>query len=63
MLAAPVGSVFLVIGVYYLARSKNRSPAWAVLGLLSLVGWILVAFMEDHTDEDEDTDEVVAIAP
>ena len=49
-LAATItGAAFLVVGVYYLARSKGRHPAWAILGLLSLVGWILVAFLEDTT--------------
>ena len=51
-LAATVtGAALLVVGVYYLARSKGRSPAWALLGLLSLVGWILVAFMEDRSED------------
>ncbi len=49
-LAATVtGAAFFVVGVYYLARAKGRSPAWAILGLLSLLGWILVAFLEDRT--------------
>ncbi len=48
--SALVGLVFFVVGVYYLAQSKGRSPAWAVLGIFSLVGWILVAFIEDHTE-------------
>ena len=50
-LAATVtGTAFFVVGTYYLARSKGRSPAWAILGLLWLMGWILVAFLEDHTE-------------
>ena len=52
LLATLTGMVFFVAGVYYLARSKGRSPTWAFLGLLSLLGWILVAFLEDHTDEE-----------
>ncbi len=52
LMATLTGVVFFVVGVYYLAKSKGRSPAWAALGLLSLLGWILVAFLEDHTGEE-----------
>ena len=45
------GTVALLIGTAYLAKSKHRSTWWAVLGLLSLVGWTLVVFLEDHSPE------------
>ena len=53
--AAATGTLFFVIGVFYLARSKNRSPGWAVLGLFSLFGWILVAFLEDRAEREDAT--------
>ncbi len=53
--ASVTGTLFFVVGVFYLARSKNRGAGWAALGLLSLVGWILVAFLEDHTEADGDS--------
>ena len=45
------GAGFVIHGLALIARSKSRSPFWGVLGLLSLVGWILVAFLEDRSAE------------
>ncbi len=52
MTAIATGALLFVIGVFYLARSKNRSPAWAALGLFALVGFIIVAFLEDRAGGD-----------
>ena len=48
-----VGAGLLVRGILLIARSKARSPFWAVLGLLSFFGWILVAFLEDRSPDAE----------
>ncbi len=44
------GLACFVVGLFYFARSKNRSPLWAVLGVLSLLGWFFVAYLEDQRE-------------
>jgi hypothetical protein len=44
-----LGTTFFIIGLTLMARSKARSPVWAVLGLLSLLGWFFMALLEDKT--------------
>jgi len=46
---AAVGALSLILGLYFLARAKNRSPAWALLGLLSFLGCFIVATIEDRS--------------
>jgi len=47
-----VGALSLILGVYLLAKAKNRSPAWAWLGLLGFIGCFIVATIEDRSVPD-----------
>ncbi len=49
------GAIAIVVGVFHLAKSKHRSPMWAIMGLLSLLGWTLVAFIEDRSPANRDS--------
>jgi hypothetical protein len=30
-------------------RSKGRSPAWCLLALLSIIGWVILIFLKDKS--------------
>jgi hypothetical protein len=50
--AAPlalIGSIMFIIGLAYYAMAKGRSPLWAVMGFLSIIGLIILALLPDHT--------------
>jgi uncharacterized membrane protein HdeD (DUF308 family) len=40
-------------GLAYYAMAKGRSPWWCLLGLLSLLGMIILAFIPDDSFEEE----------
>ena len=44
------GTLLLVIGFAYYAKAKGRSPAWSLLGLASIVGWIVLLFLTAKSD-------------
>jgi predicted nucleic acid-binding Zn ribbon protein len=43
-----LGTVLLTIGLGFAAMYKGRNPAWALLGLLHLIGFIIVAVLRDE---------------
>jgi len=43
------GTVLLLIGFAFYARSKGRNPRWCLLALLSIIGWILLILLKDKT--------------
>jgi len=44
-----VGTVLLLIGFDFYVRSKGRSPAWCVLALLSIIGWVVLILLKDKS--------------
>lgn len=45
-LAIGGGTLLTVIGFAYYARTKGRSPAWAVLALASVIGWVVLVLLK-----------------
>jgi multisubunit Na+/H+ antiporter MnhB subunit len=36
------GTLLVLIGFAYYAKAKRRSPAWALLALASIIGWLIL---------------------
>ena len=51
MLALLGGSVLLIIGLAYYAKAKGRHSAWALMGLLSLIGVLVLALLRDRSGD------------
>lgn len=47
------GTALLMVGLAYYARAKGRNPAWCLMGLLSLVGLIVLASLQDLEKESQ----------
>lgn len=45
---AVIGSVLLIVGLALYAMAKGRSPAWGLMGLLSIIGLIVLAMLQDY---------------
>ena len=45
-LAIGSGTLLTVVGFAYYARTKGRSPAWAVLALASVFGWVVLVLLK-----------------
>lgn len=43
------GTVLMLIGFAYYAQAKGRSPAWSLLALASIVGWLILLSLEVRT--------------
>jgi hypothetical protein len=41
-----VGTTILLIGFGFYVKSKGRSPAWCLLALLSLAGWLILILLK-----------------
>ena len=44
-----VGTCLALVGCFLWTRRKNRSRAFMLLGILSLVGYIILALLKDKT--------------
>jgi cytochrome b561 len=44
-----VGTALLLIGFSFYVRAKGRSPAWCLLALLSVIGWVVLILLKDRT--------------
>ena len=42
-----VGAGFVIVGLSYYAMAKGRTPAWGLMGILSIVGLIVLACLKD----------------
>lgn len=40
------GTLLAVVGFAFYASAKGRSPAWSVLALASIIGWIILVSLE-----------------
>ena len=47
LLVALVGTGLLIAGLAFYAKAKGRSPAWGLMGLLSIIGLIVLACLKD----------------
>ena len=43
------GSALLLIGFAFYVRSKGRNPAWCLLALISIIGWIVLVLLKDKS--------------
>lgn len=43
-----IGAAMLIVGLAYYAKAKGYHPAWGLLGLLSLIGFIVLGVMPDR---------------
>lgn len=48
LLVTLVGTGLLIAGLAMYAKAKGRSPAWGLLGFLSIIGLIVLALLKDH---------------
>lgn len=46
-----LGTGLLMAGLAYYAMAKGRDPAWCMMALLSVVGLLVLARLEDRSDE------------
>ncbi|MFX0097767.1 MAG: hypothetical protein ACFE7E_08425 [Candidatus Hodarchaeota archaeon] len=46
-LATLLGTVLLLVGIAYYAKAIGRSPAWCLLAFFSIIGLIILGFLED----------------
>jgi hypothetical protein len=51
LLVALVGTVLLIAGLSFYAKAKGRSPAWGLMGLLSIIGLIVLACLKDRSPQ------------
>ena len=42
-----VGVVLIIVGLAYYAMAKGRTPAWGLMGFLSIIGLIVLACLKD----------------
>ena len=42
------GTVLLIGGLAMYAKAKGRSPAWGLMGFLSIIGLIVLAMLQDR---------------
>ena len=43
-----IGSILFIVGLAYYAMAKGRSPIWAVMGFLSIIGLIILALLPEN---------------
>lgn len=44
-----LGTALLLIGFGFYVRVKGRSPAWCLLALFSLIGWVILILLKDKS--------------
>ena len=44
-----IGTILLLVGFAFYAKSKGRSIAWSLLALLSIVGWVILILLGDKS--------------
>ena len=49
-----LGTVLLVWGCWYYVKAKGRAGEWALLGVLSVIGFIILACLSDECSEAPD---------
>jgi hypothetical protein len=42
-----IGTVLLIVGFYYYAKSKGRTPLWGLAAFISCIGLVILYFLED----------------
>jgi hypothetical protein len=49
-LLAVAGTGLLMAGLAYYAMAKGRHPAWCLMAFFSLLGFIILGLLKDHSD-------------
>jgi len=44
-----IGTILLLAGFTFYAKSKGRSIAWSLLAILPIVGWIILILLRDKS--------------
>jgi len=57
------GTVLLIWGLWYYAKSRDRSGYWSLCGLLSCIGIIILACLRDKNTESLDASSETTPAP
>jgi len=55
LLLGVLGTLLLVVGFAYYAKSRGRHPARGLFGLLSIVGLLVLACLSDRAKDKEPT--------
>jgi len=58
-----VGTVLLMIGLYYYAKAKGRNGFWGLFGLLGIIGVVVLACLKDITPEAIEATAVATMFP
>ena len=46
-----LGTALLMAGLAYYAMAKGRNPAWCLMAVFSLLGFIVLGLLKDHSGE------------
>jgi peptidoglycan/LPS O-acetylase OafA/YrhL len=44
-----LGTGLLLVGFAFYSKSKGRNPAWCLLALVPIIGWIILILLKDKT--------------
>lgn len=58
-----VGTVLLMIGLYYYAKAKGRNGFWGLFGFLGIIGVVVLACLKDITPEAIEATAVATMSP
>ena len=50
------GTILLLVGLAFYAKAKWRHPAWCLMALLSIIGFIVLAMLKDEAPDGEPLD-------
>lgn len=50
-----LGLLIFVLGCYFYAKGKGRSAIWAILGVFSLIGFIILLVLPDKSESQTQT--------
>jgi len=45
------GTILLLVGFAFYTKSKGRHPAWSLLALFSIIGWVVLILLKDKTQQ------------
>lgn len=48
-----VGTILVVVGLFFYTKAKARHPLFCLLGFLSIIGWLILGALSDKSDTGE----------